>query len=143
VTLVVPFETDVVSDAVEIVCEDPWDNRRMRQRVQGCDAVASQSLPVATMRRLARSDTLAIYDLYAPWSFEALAQWGHAPPSKARDAEARVGLLKLRAALACGDAFVCASERQRDLWLGALLATGRIDRRAYADDATLRKLVDV
>jgi glycosyltransferase involved in cell wall biosynthesis len=143
VTLVVPFATDVVSDAVEIVQDDPWDDRRMRARVQGFDAVVAQSLPVATMRRLARSDTLAVYDLYAPWSLEALAQWGHAPPSKALDAESRVTLLKLRAALACGDAFVCASERQRDLWLGALLAAGRIDRRAYADDAALRSLVDV
>jgi hypothetical protein len=143
VTLVVPFETDAVSDAIEIVRDDPWDDRRMRERVRGCDAVVSQSLPVATMRRLARTDTLAIYDLYAPWSLEALPQWEHLPPSKALDAEARLTVLKQRAALSCGDAFVCASERQRDLWLGALLAAGRIDRRAYADDPTLRSLIDV
>ena len=35
--------------------------------------------------------------------------------------------LTLRVALETGDAFVCASERQRDLWLGALAALGRVE----------------
>jgi glycosyltransferase involved in cell wall biosynthesis len=46
-------------------------------------------------------------------------------------------------ALACGSAFVCASERQRDLWLGALASLGRIDLAGYRADPTLRNLIDV
>ena len=143
VTLVVPFETDLASNVVEIARDDPWNDRRMRERLRGCDAVVSQSLPVATMRRLARSGTLAVYDLYAPWALEALEEWKHAAPSPGLDTSFRLTLLKQRAALACGDAFVCASERQRDLWLGALLDAGRIDRAAYLHDASLRSLIDV
>ncbi len=42
-----------------------------------------------------------------------------------------------------GDFFVCASERQRDYWMGMLSARGRVDRATYEADPTLRSLIDV
>jgi glycosyltransferase involved in cell wall biosynthesis len=48
-----------------------------------------------------------------------------------------------RTALATGDAFVCAGERQRDLWLGVLAGLGRIDVERYRRDPALRDLIDV
>ena len=42
-----------------------------------------------------------------------------------------------------GDFFICASERQRDYWLGMLSALGRINPVTYFADAKFRKLVDV
>jgi glycosyltransferase involved in cell wall biosynthesis len=42
-----------------------------------------------------------------------------------------------------GDFFICASERQRDYWLGMLTSRGRVERSAWADDADLRTLIDV
>src|SRR5437879_3182797 len=72
VTLVVPFATDIARDDIDIVQDDPWDGRRMNARVNGFDVVVAQKLPVATMRRLAKSDTVAIYDLYAQVTIEAL-----------------------------------------------------------------------
>ena len=45
--------------------------------------------------------------------------------------------------LARGDFFVCASDKQRDLWLGFLAALGRVNPKTYGDDPTLRRLVDV
>ena len=36
--------------------------------------------------------------------------------------------------LSRGDFFICASEKQRDLWLGFLAALGRINSRTYADE---------
>jgi len=62
VTLVVPFETDLERDDITIVQDDPWDARRMSKRVRAYDVVVAQKLPVSTMRRLARSETVAIYD---------------------------------------------------------------------------------
>ncbi len=47
------------------------------------------------------------------------------------------------APLALGDYFICASERQRDWWLGQLEASGRINPATYQADPTLRQLVDV
>ena len=43
--------------------------------------------------------------------------------------------------LLLGDAFVCASERQRDHWLGALAGLGRVTPDDYADDPALQNLV--
>lgn len=42
-----------------------------------------------------------------------------------------------------GDFFVCASERQRDWWLGILEARGRINPYTFSDDPSLRRLIDV
>ena len=42
-----------------------------------------------------------------------------------------------------GDFFVCASERQRDWWLGLLEASGRINPATFDADPSLRRLVDV
>jgi glycosyltransferase involved in cell wall biosynthesis len=44
--------------------------------------------------------------------------------------------------LRLGDFFLCASERQRDYWLGALAAVGRINPDTY-DGSDLRQLIDV
>ena len=46
VTLVVPFKTDLTIDDVAIVQDDPWDPRRMNDRVQACDVVVAQKLPL-------------------------------------------------------------------------------------------------
>jgi len=42
-----------------------------------------------------------------------------------------------------GDFFICASERQRDWWLGLLEAHGRINPYTFGEDASLRQLVDL
>ena len=42
-----------------------------------------------------------------------------------------------------GDFFLCASERQRDWWLGLLEAHGRINPWTFGDDPSLRRLIDV
>ncbi|MBN1580733.1 MAG: glycosyltransferase family 4 protein [Anaerolineae bacterium] len=49
----------------------------------------------------------------------------------------------LAQAYIAGDFFVCASERQRDWWLGLLEAHGRINAHTFEDDVSLRRLVDV
>ena len=52
-------------------------------------------------------------------------------------------LKALTQATLIGDFFLCASERQRDWWLGLLEANGRVNPYTFAEDASLRALVDV
>lgn len=52
-------------------------------------------------------------------------------------------LLTLNLQFMSGDMFLCATERQRDLWLGLMLAQGRINPLTYQGDRSLRALVDV
>lgn len=42
-----------------------------------------------------------------------------------------------------GDFFICASERQRNWWLGALESSGRINPYTYKADKSFHKLIDV
>jgi glycosyltransferase involved in cell wall biosynthesis len=82
-----------------------------------------------------------IVDLYAPWILEKLeyaridAEIGE--PGRKDDVAILNRLLSL------GDAFICASERQRDFWLGALAAANRLDTAAAQHDPSLRNLIDV
>lgn len=143
VTLVVPFETDLVDDRIGLVHDNPWDPTRMSALVRGYDLVVAQRLPVPTMRALAGSPTRTIYDLYAPLTLEQLALDAREEPTSHRGLMAQLNNLSQEVALATGDAFVCASERQRDLWLGALLTLRRVDHALYERDPSLRSLIDV
>lgn len=143
VTLVVPFETDLEPDGFELVVADVWDPAVMTRLTADADAVVAQRLPVPTMRKLARTVTRRIYDFYAPLHIENLAldagQGADRQPAEA----AQLNRLADAVVLRTGDAFVCASERQRDLWLGALMQAGRIQLERVARDPSLRGLIDV
>jgi hypothetical protein len=52
-------------------------------------------------------------------------------------------LKQLEPQLWLGDFFVCASERQRDWWLGKLESAGRITPSVYQRDPSLRTLIDL
>jgi glycosyltransferase involved in cell wall biosynthesis len=106
------------------------------------DVVVAQSLPPALQRPILRSGARLIFDLYIPVLAEALAA-GSLVAKPHRRLLARAGVDAQRLALAWGDAFVCASDRQRDYWLGALAAMDRLTEDVYVRDRTLRHFIDV
>lgn len=75
-------------------------------------------------------------DWYDPFLFENLAR---GVPMEQHEG----GVRTLAEQARCGDFFVCASERQRDLGLGMLAAWGRLCPQTYAADPTFRGLIDV
>jgi glycosyltransferase involved in cell wall biosynthesis len=141
VVLVVPSPPDV-DLGVEVVEAGRLRGRGLVRLARGADAVVSQQLSVFTMRALARTDAKVIYDLYDPLLVENLPLFAEQPRNGREASFAAVATSQLTA-LATGDAFICASERQRDLWLGALGALGRLDVGRYEADPRLRELVDV
>ena len=108
------------------------------------DVLVAQSLPLGLIRSLRRAGVRIIFDLYAPALVEAAANL-----AEEQGAERSGGIryeevvAVTRVSLQLGDAFLCASERQRDHWLGALAALGRVSPELYARDAALRSLVAV
>jgi glycosyltransferase involved in cell wall biosynthesis len=123
-----------------VIAVDDWV--RLTPLALAHDVVIAQWLPVPTMIRLARSTTVAIYDLYDPVVLENLAVGGNARTRQIA-LNVRATDLAQEIALLTGDAFICASETQRDLWLGALVTLGRIDRATYLSDPGLKSLVAV
>jgi glycosyltransferase involved in cell wall biosynthesis len=140
VRLVVPFPTDLDEEPFEVIVDNPWNSYRMTRLGLRHDAIVTQRLPVPTMLALARSRTRVVYDFYSPLTIESAA---FAQGNKQPRAEAPLNALTIRVALENGDAFACASERQRDLWLGALAGAGRISPTSYRRDPSFRSLVDV
>lgn len=93
---------------------------------------------VAAARRLGMR---VVLDGYDPLIIEGLAGSGSLTPAAQARRHARLSAW-VAYSLSAADALVCASERQRDLWLGSLLSLGRIDPGVYAADPTLRSVLD-
>jgi glycosyltransferase involved in cell wall biosynthesis len=106
------------------------------------DVLVAQELPPTLLARLRRLPVLVALDLYNPIVMEVLEAVAGERPRVQRRIQRLIGSRAL-AQCAVADFIVCASERQRDLWLGAMSVTGLIDLDLYRRDPTLRSLIDV
>lgn len=89
---------------------------------------------------------LVVCDLYDPMHLELLEQGRDLATGDTEEQRALelAGVTSvLTAQLRRGDLLLCASERQRHLWLGHLAAIGRLSPALYDADPTLRSLLDV
>ncbi len=112
---------------------------------ENMDVIITQGFTLFYRPWLANVGAKMVVDLYDPIHLETLE--GEAGEDRDDDAlhQRRVdGCLEaLKIQMQVGDFFLCASERQRDLWLGHLSALGRVNVPNYRQDSTLRKLIDV
>jgi glycosyltransferase involved in cell wall biosynthesis len=83
-----------------------------------------------------------VMDVYGPFTLENLNLFAESKMSD-RMALHQAGVEVLLEQLELADFFLCASERQRDYWLGALSLANRVNPYSYAADPTLRSLIDV
>jgi len=114
----------------------------MRSVVDWSDVVIVQGFVVATFPWFQTIDRVLIVDLYDPFHLESLEVEKYKSPER-RDAALAFALRELQAQTARGDLFLCASGRQRDLWIGHLAAVGRINPLTYDADPTLDSLIRV
>ncbi|MBO0925287.1 glycosyltransferase family 4 protein [Cellulomonas sp. zg-ZUI199] len=113
-----------------------------RAEVEAADVVVLQGYVAATFPWLQQADVVLVVDLYDPFHIEGLEVERHRPLA-ARDAAMANALRELSAQVSRGDVFLCASSRQRDLWIGHLAAAGRVNPLTYDADPTLANLVRV
>jgi glycosyltransferase involved in cell wall biosynthesis len=144
VTLVVPTVPRKPLGDYEVLEAASWRGRRFRELASRHDVVVAQTLRSWTMKTLARADVRVIYDLYDPFLIGNLTfNAGEDVSPRYRRVAFRAPTLLQEIALSTGSAFICASERQRDLWIGMLGALGRIDPQSASADPSLRNLIDV
>ena len=121
--------------------DDPY-YPSLSPHINSADVVLAMGALFAQMPQLRDLNKPAIVDLYDPFELEKLAQ----SPVVEQEFHTRIDVetvAHLRLEGAIGDFFICASERQRDFWLGMLLAAGRINSVTHTQDPTLRSLIDV
>ena len=131
-------------DGLEVATFGTPSGRAFRRLAAAHDVVVSQPQRVDVLSALAASGARLVFDLYVPSFVERIAQLGTEPGDdqlKRRLLER--DRLEYATALQLGDAFICASERQRDHWLGALGQAGRLDLDLLDRDPRADALVGV
>lgn len=83
----------------------------------------------------AHFNTPMLVDLYDPFILSSLSRADKTESKQLQELES------LKRNLARGDFFVCASERQKDFWLGMLAASGRVNIRQYRTNPHLEDLI--
>lgn len=130
--LAVPGEFTLSAD-FPIITYVSGEDERLQKAIQGARAVLIPAVYVTQIPTLKDTQVPVIVDGYDPFIAETLYLGGDI--SGLQTALTQAYLL--------GDFFLCASERQRDWWLGLLEAHGRINPHTFGEDSSLRRLVDV
>lgn len=113
-----------------------------RAEVDASDVVVIQGFVFNAFTWLQDCPQVLVVDLYDPFQLETLEIDRYKPRAE-RDRALAFALGELRDQVRRGDFFLCASGRQRDLWLGQLAAAGRVNPDTYDADPSLRSLLSI
>ena len=114
----------------------------LRALADGADVVIAPGAVVSLYPSLGQIQPPLVLDLYIPLLLEELQR---TRPEALAEQTLFFDRLRrgLSAQILAADFILCASEKQRDYWLGALSAIGRVNPYTHADDPTLRRLIEV
>lgn len=142
VTLAVPQPTDLTSDQVAICQYEEGNEATLRPLAATADIILLSGFTAYHHPFLRQHPAYKIIDLYDPMILENLERFANRPLPE-RQGLHNVGVNTFNQLFQMGDFFICASEKQRDYWLGALTAANRVNPTVYAADVTLRRLIDL
>jgi glycosyltransferase involved in cell wall biosynthesis len=114
----------------------------LKRHEQWADVIVFQGHLLAVHPWLKASTKIFVVDIYDPMHLEQLEQTKNSlPKSRLDDVRSTLGVINDQIMRA--DFLMCASEKQRDFWLGQLAAVGRINPATYDADESLRNLLSV
>jgi glycosyltransferase involved in cell wall biosynthesis len=142
VTLIAPRPIDL--DPAGFRCGDyAWgDAASLAAWLRHAEIVVANGFMLEAHPELALFHGPLALDLYNPVLLENLELLRRAPSEQRADRAAQDQALLARQ-LAAGDFFLCATERQRDLYLGALMLAGRLTPALIDADPLARHLIRV
>lgn len=142
VTLAAPAPSSFPDPRVSLLEAGPSDFSTLLRAARSHEIVVAQELSPTLLERLASLDTRLVVDLYNPIVMEVLEAVAARSPASQRRITETIALRTL-AQCAAADLILCASERQRDMWLGGMAFRGLLDVPSYRRDPTLRSLIEV
>lgn len=118
------------------------DDHAIREHEQWADVIVFQGYVLRQFRSIARTEKILVADIYDPLHLEQLEQ---ARDTRFEEWNTHVvhAAEVLNEQLAKADFLLCASEKQRDFWLGQLAAVGRVNAMTYEADNSMRELLAV
>ena len=150
VTVASPFDSDLRETTFAVAKYQAGSDTSVSELAALHDVVVLQGFALEQYPTLSTMPLALVADLYCPFTIEHLEMRSAAlaaEPSASAEAqfagEAASALQAQNRQLALCDFFLCASERQRDFWLGALQTAGRLTLQTYGQDPSLRSLIDV
>ena len=133
---------DRASERFELSFVAEGDEASMSAHEQWADVIVVQGVAFRIFTCVRETEKIVVADLYDPFQLEQLEQNKHRDAATwTEEIEKAVSLLNEQ--LIRADYFLCASERQRDLWLGSLSSMGRLNPLTYTDDPTFESLIGV
>ena len=115
---------------------------RLLDHVEWADVFIFQSAVLTMLPELKNSSTIMVADLYDPFLLEQLQQ-GFFLGTEPRLSDTEFTIQVVNDMVEFSDFMICASEKQRDLWLGQMSSRGRINALTYQADPSLRSLISV
>lgn len=110
--------------------------------LQQADILITQMVTPAMAYAAKKNRVKIILDAYDPIPLEHLEIYKHYPLGQRHERNIRT-ILDLEFWFKMADGVICASEKQRDLWMGLLMAQKRITPKLYDQDKSMRHLIDV
>ena len=142
VTLLTPNKIDIDTEGFKTRQYKINNYKTLQKNVENSDIILIQGHILYYFPFLRNFRGKIIVDLYNPFNLESLEMFrDNDMIERIRIDKNNINILKLQ--LTIGDFFICASEKQRDYWIGMLSAVGRLNPYNYDSDSTLRKLIDV
>lgn len=138
VTVAAPAPSDVGDAQLGLIEARLSDFDTLLEAVRTHDVVVAQRMPPQLLRFASRMPVRFVADLYNPQMVEVLEAGSDNATGSARRA-----WKSMLGQCAVADFVICASEKQRDLWLGGMGMAGLIEPRLYRADPTFRLFVDV
>jgi glycosyltransferase involved in cell wall biosynthesis len=139
VTLATSHPTSLSPESFALI---QYDSSQLQILASKCDGIILSGYTLWQFPSLTDLEVPLVVDIYDPFLLETLPLLATYPEGQRTRRHSEI-LDALTDLMIWGDFFICASERQRDYWLGWLNALDRINPQTYDDDPTLRRLIDV
>ena len=115
----------------------------LRELEDWCDVFVFQGWVIHNRPHLLQSHKVVVADIYDPMHLEQLEQAHDAPGERGRYEQVLNTARVLEEQLQRADFFLCASGKQRDLWIGHLAGIGRVNPVTYDGDESLHSLIAI
>ncbi len=139
VTLLTPNVSALTSSSFAI---KTYRKGSITPEMRQADIIITQSIPLRLALAAHFNGTKLILDAYDPLPLEGFEMFKSKSLKDQNYYNNRLVKQQNLSFLTC-DAVICASEKQRDLWVGALMALERLTPSLYAQDNSLRQFIDV
>jgi glycosyltransferase involved in cell wall biosynthesis len=117
-------------------------SEELRQLLEWCDILVFQGSLLWEYPFLRDSSKILIADVYDPFHLEQLAVM-HGEPLDRQDAVLHHSVHILNEQISRADFLLCASDKQRDFWLGHLSALDRVNAHLYDEDPMFESVLAV